>query len=93
MVILIHVIAIVITSGPISQGVFLEMMGLSVRLKALMEAAGTEKRRNEIYEAGMRLSSPSGMGEEYKIMGITNKPKNTMVWPFSKVDEYEKDSR
>jgi NADH dehydrogenase [ubiquinone] 1 alpha subcomplex assembly factor 7 len=72
------------------------MMGLSVRLRSLMEAAGSEKRRNAIYEAGMRLSSPSGMGEEYKVMGITNKSKDTMVWPFSKSDEYDekpKDSR
>ena len=72
------------------------MMGLSVRLQCLMETAGSKERRNEIYEAGMRLSSPSGMGEEYKIMGITNKSKDAMVWPFSKTDEYDekpKDSR
>lgn len=87
---------VVTTSGPISQRLFLEMMGLSVRLQFLMEAAGSEKRRNEIYEAGMRLSSPSGMGEEYKVMGITNKSKDRMVWPFSKSDGYDekpKDSR
>lgn len=64
-----------------------------MRLQALMNTAESEKRRNEIYEAGMRLTSPSGMGEEYKIMGITNKPKDTTVWPFSKSEEYEKDSR
>ena len=89
-------ITIVSTSGPISQRVFLEMMGLSVRLQSLMKAAGSEKRRNEIYEAGMRLTSPSGMGEEYKVMGITNGSKDKMVWPFSKFDGYDekpKDSR
>lgn len=69
------------------------MMGLSVRLQSLMEAAGSEKRRNEIYEAGMRLSSPSSMGEEYKVMGITNKSKDTMVWPFSNSDEYDKKTK
>lgn len=84
---------VVTSSGPISQRVFLEMMGLSVRLRSLMKGAGSEKRRNEIYEAGMRLTSPSGMGEEYKVVGITNSSKDTMVWPFSKSDEKPKDSR
>ena len=60
-----------------------------MRLQSLMKAAGSEKRRNEIYEAVMRLSSPSGMGEEYKVMGITNKAKDTMVWTFSKSYEYD----
>ena len=69
-----------------------------MRLQSLMEAAGSEKRRSEIYEAVMRLSSPLGMGEEYKVMGITNKPeesKDKMVWPFFSDEYYEKpkDSR
>ena len=70
-----------------------------MRLQSLMEAAGSDKRRSEIYEAVMRLSSPLGMGEEYKVMGITNKPeesKDKKVWPFFNSDEYHekpKDSR
>ena len=63
-----------------------------MRLQSLMKAAGSEKRRNEIYEAVMRLSNPFGMGKEYKVMGITSKSeesKDTMVWPFFRSDEHD----
>lgn len=81
-IISIQEITIVTTSGPISQGVFLEKMGISVRLQTLTQAARSEKRRGEIHRDVMRLTSPSGMGKEYKVMGITNNSKDMMVWPF-----------
>ncbi|KAF8802501.1 DUF185-domain-containing protein [Phlegmacium glaucopus] len=79
---------LVTTYGPISQGTFLERMGLELRLQSLLKAAETDKRRKEIREAAARLIDPLGMGKEYQVMGITNKlPKSeesvdTVVWPF-----------
>lgn len=76
------------TYGPISQGAFLERMGVELRLLYLLKAAETDKRRKEIREAAMRLVDPIGMGKEYQVMGIANKTpkseesKDTVVWPF-----------
>ena len=95
-IISIHEITIVTTSGPISQRAFLERMGLSVRLQSLMKAAESEKRRKGIFEAVMRLTSPFGMGEEYKVLGITSKSegsKDMIVWPFFKSEEYDEKPR
>lgn len=83
----VHGITIVTTYGPISQGAFLERMGLELRLKSLLKAAETDERRKEIREAAARLVDPIGMGKEYQVMGIMNKPKskeseNMVVWPF-----------
>lgn len=63
-------------------------MGLNLRLESLLKAAGSDKRREEIREAAVRLVDPIGMGKDYQVMGITNKlprsegPRNTVVWPF-----------
>jgi NADH dehydrogenase [ubiquinone] 1 alpha subcomplex assembly factor 7 len=85
---IIHEITIVTTYGPISQGVFLERMGLELRLQSLLKSAGSENQRKEIREAAARLVDPIGMGNEYQVMGISNelpKPeesKDTVIWPF-----------
>jgi len=79
---------LVTTYGPISQGAFLERMGLELRLQSLLEATRTDKRREEIHEAAARLVDPIGMGKEYQVMGIANmlprseEAKDTVVWPF-----------
>lgn len=83
----IHEFKIVTTYGPISQGAFLERMGLELRLQSLLKAAETT-RREEIHEAAARLIDPIGMGKEYQVMGIANKipsseeSKDSVVWPF-----------
>lgn len=76
------------TCGPISQGAFLERMGLELRLQSLLKAAGSENRRKEIRNAAARLVDPISMGREYQVMGITNrlpkseKSKDRVIWPF-----------
>ena len=81
----IHDITIVTAYGPISQGAFLERMGLELRLQSLLKAAGTDRRQKEIRDAAGRLVDSIGMGKEYQVMGITNKlpgSEDKVVWPF-----------
>ncbi|GAA5877005.1 hypothetical protein JCM3774_006873 [Rhodotorula dairenensis] len=61
------------TPGPISQGRFLTALGLQPRLAALLRSAPTEERRKEIESAAKRLVDKTGMGEQYKIMGVVPK--------------------
>ena len=63
-------------------------MGLGLRLQPLVKYAASDNQRKEIHEAAARLVDPIGMGNEYQLMGITNKlpkseeSKDTVVWPF-----------
>ncbi|KAF5342280.1 hypothetical protein D9611_001827 [Ephemerocybe angulata] len=72
------------THGPISQGDFLERMGLEFRVKALIGAAQSEERKSVIQDAAKRLADRSGMGNEYQVFGITSKQEKTAedVYPF-----------
>jgi NADH dehydrogenase [ubiquinone] 1 alpha subcomplex assembly factor 7 len=45
-------------------------MGLEPRVQALMSAAPDDVRRTEISQAAQRLVDPTGMGKQYKILGI-----------------------
>ncbi|KAJ7639431.1 S-adenosyl-L-methionine-dependent methyltransferase [Roridomyces roridus] len=67
------------THGPISQAAFLEGMGLSMRVEAA--AQRSEDGGVAIREAAKRLVDPSGMGEEYKVLGIGGHASGA-VWPF-----------
>lgn len=67
------------TPGPISQGRFLTALGLQPRLAALLRSAPTEERRKEIESAARRLVDKTGMGEQYKIMGVVPKGKGQGV--------------
>lgn len=64
----------------------MKQLGLPLRLQGLLRAAKTDKRREEIRSAAKRLVDPVGMGKEYQVMGITNRPsermKSASVWPF-----------
>jgi len=76
------------------QGPFLKQLGLPLRLQGLLKAANTDARREEIRSAAERLVDPMGMGKEYQVMGITNKPSEGMesasAWPFPDPDPKEK---
>ncbi|KAJ3504155.1 hypothetical protein NLJ89_g8088 [Agrocybe chaxingu] len=73
---------LVATYGPITQGSFLERMGLQLRLQGLLKAAKTDDQGERLKEAATRLVDPSGMGKEYQVLGITNKPSHKIIWPF-----------
>jgi NADH dehydrogenase [ubiquinone] 1 alpha subcomplex assembly factor 7 len=69
--------------GPIPQCMFLEKMGLQLRLDSLVRAAKAEARKTAIRDAAERLVNKSGMGTEYKVMGLTTVAKDGgKVWPF-----------
>lgn len=56
-------------SGPVSQGAWLDAMGLPLRAAALARAA--PERTGEIAAARDRLSAPSQMGRLFKILAFT----------------------
>ncbi|KAG2017723.1 hypothetical protein CC2G_007209 [Coprinopsis cinerea AmutBmut pab1-1] len=70
--------------GPITQADFLERMALQTRVEALVRNASSEERKKVILDAANRLVDRSGMGTQYKVLGITSSPKSssTGVWPF-----------
>lgn len=84
------------THGPVSQASFLNNMGLLARVEAL--ASSTDMERNKRIKGGAeRLTSLTGMGKEYAVMGVTcdgdalgeggGEIVDRDVWPF--VDEIE----
>ncbi|KIK10229.1 hypothetical protein K443DRAFT_126999 [Laccaria amethystina LaAM-08-1] len=74
---------LVTVHGPIPQYMFLEKMGLQLRLDSLVRAAKAEARKTAIRDAAERLVNKSGMGTEYKVMGLTTVAKDgEKVWPF-----------
>lgn len=75
-------IELVDTHGPLSQGAFLESLGLHPRLSCLL-AKAAEDRKKEIESAAKRLVEKTGMGTEYKVMAFT--PKGVVIgcFPFT----------
>ncbi|KZP31759.1 hypothetical protein FIBSPDRAFT_1037317 [Athelia psychrophila] len=74
--------------GPLPQGAFLTRMGLHARMAAL--ARVQPGRAGEIREAGERLVDEAGMGNEYKVLGITVEQDlggGAEVWPFVDLGE------
>ena len=57
--------------GPLTQAVFLERMGLQLRVEALTRAALTEDRKAAIADAARRLVDLTGMGTAYQVLGVT----------------------
>ena len=67
--------------GTLSQGTFLNEVGIQLRADRLIKAAPTE-RKAAIAESVNRLVDPLGMGGQYAVLGITTTPKDEAVWPF-----------
>ena len=68
--------------GTLSQGTFLNEVGVQLRADRLIKAAATEERKTAIAESVNRLVDPLGMGGQYAVLGITATPKEEAVWPF-----------
>ncbi|KAG8744635.1 hypothetical protein FRC11_013347, partial [Ceratobasidium sp. 423] len=70
------------THGPITQHAFLIKMGALIRLQRLLQAAKDDETRERLREGAARLVDLSGMGEQYKVMGVTSGEKQGHVYPF-----------
>ncbi|KAI0072761.1 DUF185-domain-containing protein [Panus rudis PR-1116 ss-1] len=57
--------------GPLSQAEFLTRMGILMRVDMLNKAVSDEQHKKEIASAALRLIDPSGMGNQYKVLGIS----------------------
>lgn len=47
-------------------------MGLEARVNALLRAATSEARQEQIASAAKRLVDPLGMGAQYKVLGVVS---------------------
>ena len=56
--------------GPVTQGAFLERLGLSLRTRALV-ANATPKQGLDLIQASRRLSDSRQMGTLFKVLGVT----------------------
>ncbi|KAK0446166.1 S-adenosyl-L-methionine-dependent methyltransferase [Armillaria borealis] len=70
------------TYGPLPQSQFLVSMGLEARVNMLIRSAKTEERAEDIKKAAQRLVDETGMGMEYKVLGISSSRSEHGVWPF-----------
>jgi NADH dehydrogenase [ubiquinone] 1 alpha subcomplex assembly factor 7 len=58
-------------------------MGIDTRIAALQRAAAFPERGVALGKAAARLVDGTGMGREYKVMGVTGVKEGTEgVWPF-----------
>lgn len=86
------------------QSHFLTALGLTPRVEALVKAAPSESNRSkDIESAAKRLIDPTGMGAQYKVLGVDALPSRgtdseavgtagqgeTRVYPF----DYEEELR
>ncbi|PWN92027.1 DUF185-domain-containing protein [Acaromyces ingoldii] len=54
------------------QAHFLQALGLGPRVEALEKAAANDERRADISSAAKRLVDPTGMGAQYKVLGVSS---------------------
>lgn len=83
------------------QSHFLQALGLGPRMEVLEKAATSDERRAEITSAAKRLVDPTGMGAQYKVLGVSSeassggtaeevsksKEPDVKVYPFEMDDE------
>lgn len=67
-------------------------MGISLRVDALARSATSESRKAAIRDSANRITSRLGMGEEYKVLGMTSTGRReglmgAEVWPFEVREE------
>lgn len=68
--------------GPITQASFLLSLGLEPRLAKLVSAANNDEQKQRIRDGAMRLINASGMGSQYRVMGIVPEEGGADVYPF-----------
>jgi NADH dehydrogenase [ubiquinone] 1 alpha subcomplex assembly factor 7 len=65
-------------------------MGIDVRVEALKQSATDGNRKSEIDSAAKRLVDLTGMGNQYKVLGVSAIDPSTAppegVWPFVKIE-------
>jgi len=64
--------------GPVTQGAFLERLGIAERAARLMEDA-TPTQREDIRSARLRLTAPDQMGELFKVLALAPEGLETPV--------------
>lgn len=75
--------------GPLNQNLFLDRMGLRVRLQRLLAQAREGEQQARIKSSALRLvdtSPEGGMGRQYLVMGMaseTQEADHAVVWPFA----------
>lgn len=79
-----------ITMPSMPQGLFLESMGIRVRLENLMQKATDQSQRKLLEESYVRLCSPAEMGEIYKFLYIGHKDTGD-IFPFLGEDTKRKE--
>lgn len=67
-------------------------MGISLRVDALARSATSESRKAAIRDSANRITDRLGMGEEYKVLGLTSTGQmeglmGAEVWPFEVKEE------
>ncbi len=60
-------------AGPVSQGAFLEALGIRVRA-AMLARRANERQRKDIHAAVRRLIAPDMMGELFKVLAVVAGP-------------------
>ena len=60
-----------VAHGPVSQGRFLEQLGLTIRVEMLCKDK-PEDKAEEIRLGAHRISAPNEMGEIFKVLCITS---------------------
>ena len=68
-------------------------MGIGTRIAALQRAAAFPERGVALEKAAARLVDGTGMGREYKVMGVTSGVSRDTegVWPFVMGEVAERD--
>lgn len=65
--------------GPVTQGRFLQSLGIETRLKMLLKNAASTERAHDMIKGYERLVDPKQMGETYKVLAFANDKKHTGV--------------
>lgn len=72
--------------GPMPQRAFLNALGLSLRVKKLVET-NPSSRRADIERAAARLIDANGMGSQYQVMGVSA-PRRSAATPTEPEEMY-----
>jgi hypothetical protein len=69
-------------------------MGIGARVAALQHAAASPERADALEKAAARLVDATGMGREYKVMGVTasSGAAEEDVWPFVAGEAVDRDA-
>ncbi|XP_053675293.1 protein arginine methyltransferase NDUFAF7 homolog, mitochondrial [Anopheles nili] len=78
-----------ITLGPVPQGVFLEAMQGSTRLKSLLNATADENYKVILQQGYEELTNPSKMGDRFKLLSVFPSSLKSFLQASNKVIGFE----